>query len=381
MKIAVYTDYRYVRIGAAVFTERAFALFLNELAEHHELTIVGREGSPEQVEARYRLASGITFCGLPFYESLAHAGNALRTLPAAVRVFNRASADADIAWILGPNPIALAFVIAARARRLPVVLGVRSDLPAYIASRYPGRSAFRRAASLMEGVWRRLARRLPCVVVGPGLAQTYRASRRLHMLTVSLVRMRDVTTGAAAASESGHELLSVGRLDPEKDPLLLLDVLARLRGGGERWSVRVCGEGTLRDELEARAAERGLGDAVRLEGYVPFGDELLHHYRHSDALVVPSQSEGVPQTIVEALASGLPVVSSDIGGIRATFHDSVALVDPGDADGIAAWLRRLERDPAARLRMVDRGRSIVQGLTLEAEARRLGEFLDSTAPR
>ena len=195
------------------------------------------------------------------------------------------------------------------------------------------------------------------------------------MLTVSLVRGRDVTAGPAAASESGHELLSVGRLDAEKNPLLLLDVLARLRRGGERWSVRVCGEGALRAELEARAAERRLGDAVRFEGYVPFGEELLHHYRHSDALVVPSRSEGLPQTIVEALASGLPVVSSDVGGIRATFHESVALVAPGDADGIATWLRRLAREPAARRRMVDEGRSIVRGLTLEAEAVRLGDFL------
>lgn len=381
MRITVFTDYRYVRRDDGIWTERAFALFLNEIARHHELTIVGREGAEGQVSPRYRLADGIAFAGMPYYESLARPGTALRTLPAALRAFGRASAHADVAWILGPNPIALGFVLAARARRLPVVLGVRSDLPAYVASRYPGRRPFIAAANAMETAWRSLARRLPCVVVGPQLAETYRASRRLHMLTVSLVRECDVTAGPAAASASGRELLSVGRLDSEKDPLLLLDVLARLRSTDARWSARICGEGTLRGALEERVRELGLGEAVRFEGYVQFGETILDLYRHSDALVVTSRSEGVPQTIVEALASGLPVVSTDVGGIRATFGDSVTLVAPGDAEAIAACLLRLERDPGERQRMADAGRDVVRGHTLEAESARLGAFFEAAARR
>lgn len=379
MRLTVFTDYRYTRIGGEVWTERAFVLFLNELAEHHELTVVGREGPEDRVSARYRLAPGIDFRGLPYYESLADPVTVLRTVPGAVREFNCATADADLAWILGPNPIALAFVLAARMRALEVALGVRSDLPALVGSRYPGRPAFRAAAGGMEAAWRRLARRLPCVVVGPELAESYRASQRLHELTVSLMRQGDITTGPAAASESGREILSVGRLEAEKDPLMLAEVLAHLRSKGERWTLRVCGEGPQRGALEQRIREYGLGDAVYFEGYVEHGDRLLHHYRHADALVVPSRSEGVPQTIIEALALGLPVVCSDVGGTRATFGESVAVVPPGDAGAIAKCLSRLERDPAARQRMADEGRGIVGRHTMEAEAGRLGEFLRAAA--
>jgi hypothetical protein len=85
MRITVFTDYRYVRVADEIWTERAFALFLNELAEHHELTIVGREGAEGQVAPRYRLAPGVVFHALPYYESLARPGDALRTLPAAIR--------------------------------------------------------------------------------------------------------------------------------------------------------------------------------------------------------------------------------------------------------------------------------------------------------
>jgi glycosyltransferase involved in cell wall biosynthesis len=382
MRITVFTDYRYVRAEGAIWAERAFAVFLNELARHHELTIVGRQGTPDDgVEPRYRLASGVRFCALPFYESLTHVGAGLRALPRAVRRFNRASAHADVVWILGPNPVAQAFVLAAVARRVPVVLGVRQDLPAVVAARYPGRRAFLAAAKAMERAWRLSARRCPCVVVGPRIADAYRSSRRLHILTVSLVREQDVTSGPAARSESGRELLSVGRLEPEKDPLLLADVLARLREHGEPWHLRVCGEGPLREALETRLRRRGLDRAVSFDGYVRHGVELLNRYRHADALVITSRSEGLPQTVVEAFAAGLPVVSSDVGGIRAAFGPAAATVPPGDARAAAACLRRLHRDPEARQRMVDGGRIVAREHTLEAEARRLGEFLvASVAP-
>jgi glycosyltransferase involved in cell wall biosynthesis len=380
LRITVFTDYRYTRSRGAIWAERAFAVFLNELARHHDLTVVGREGTPEDgVAPRYRLASGVTFCALPFYESLTRAGSALRALPRAVRRFNRASADADVVWILGPNPVAQAFVLAARVRGVRVVLGVRQDLPAVVAARYPGRRAFRAAATAMELAWRLSARRCPCVVVGPHIADAYRASRRLHVLTVSLMRDRDITSGPAARSASGVELLSVGRLEPEKDPLLLADVLACLRDHGESWCLRVCGEGPLREALEARLRQRGLDGAVRFEGYVRHGVELLDRYRHADALVITSRSEGLPQTVVEAFAAGLPVVSSDVGGIRAAFGLAAATVPPGDARAVADCLRRLHGDPAARQRMADEGRIIARDHTLEAEARQLGEFLVTSA--
>jgi glycosyltransferase involved in cell wall biosynthesis len=382
LRITVFTDYRYARARGAIWAERAFAVFLNELARHHELTVVGREGTHDDgVAPRYRLASGVRFCALPFYESLTRAGSGLRTLPRAVRRFNRASADADIVWILGPNPVAQAFVFAALARRVPVVLGVRQDLPAVVAARYPGRRAFLAAAMAMELAWRLSAKRCPCVVVGPQIADAYRASRRLHVLTVSLMRKQDITSGPAARSESGRELLSVGRLEPEKDPLLLADVLACLRDDGEPWRLRVCGEGPLREALETRLRQYGLDGAVWFEGYVRHGVELLDHYRHADALVITSRSEGLPQTVVEAFAAGLPVVSSDVGGIRAAFGAAVATVPPGDARAAAACLRRLHGDPEGRQRMADAGRIVARNHTLEAEAGQVGEFLVASARR
>jgi glycosyltransferase involved in cell wall biosynthesis len=141
----------------------------------------------------------------------------------------------------------------------------------------------------------------------------------------------------------------------------------------------VCGEGPLREALETRLRQQGLDGAVRFEGYVRHGVELMDRYRHADALVITSRSEGLPQTVVEAFAAGLPVVSSDVGGIRAAFGAAAATVPPGDARAAAACLHRLHADPEARQRMADEGRIIARDHTLEAEARQLDEFLVASA--
>lgn len=156
----------------------------------------------------------------------------------------------------------------------------------------------------------------------------------------------------------------------------------RLREDGAPWTLRVCGEGRLRGDLERRISECGLTSAVTFEGYVPYGAELLGHYRRSDALIVPSRGgEGVPQTIVEALAAGLPVVTTDVGGIRAAFGQHVSFVPSGDAVRMAAAVDHLRRDPGMRQRMADGGRNAVRAHTLQAEAARLGDFLaDAVGP-
>ena len=130
----------------------------------------------------------------------------------------------------------------------------------------------------------------------------------------------------------------------------------------------------MREALETRLRQYGLDGAVWFEGYVRHGVELLDHYRHADALVITSRSEGLPQTVLEAFAAGLPVVSSDVGGIRAAFGAAVATVPPGDARAAAACLRRLHADPEGRQRMADAGRIVARNHTLEAEAGQVGGF-------
>lgn len=171
------------------------------------------------------------------------------------------------------------------------------------------------------------------------------------------------TGDAAAAPESPDRplrLLYVGRLVPEKGSPVLLDALRRLADAGVPTHTRIVGAGHLHDSLAATIAETGLTSQVELVG--PVGqDHLPDLYRDSDVFVLPSFSEGLPVVLMEAMATGIPVVTTQIAAVTEMVTDGVhgRVVPPGRADLLADALTDLARDPARRIEMGRAGRETV----------------------
>ena len=347
MRLAVYTDYTYKRDADGVTGERAFVRFMTGLRPLvQRLVLVGRV-DPTPGRSHYPLDAGTEFVGLPYYTSLTHPLGVARSLSGSARSFWRLLDDVDAVWLLGPYIHAFGFAALALLRRRRVVLGVRQDLPRYVRSRHPGSRWMAAAADVMEGSFRMLARRLPVVVVGADLAANYSGAPRLLEIMVSLVpdeAVVDEELALAAASGEVRTLLSVGRLDREKNPLLLLETLADLRSRAPDWRLEVVGDGPMREEMEQRVAELGLQDAVALRGYLPIDGELPRLYRAADVFLHVSWTEGVPQVLLEAFAAGLPVVATDVGGVASAVGDAALLIAPGDAAAAVAAVERLAGD-------------------------------------
>jgi glycosyltransferase involved in cell wall biosynthesis len=290
----------------------------------------------------------------------------------------RALDGADAVFSLGPYPHAIVLALIARIRRRRLILGVRQDFPAYIRHRHPGNRALQVVAWALECCWRVLALGNPVVAVGPDLAARYRRAPAVLTATVSLVSARDVEAGQRSAGRSydgdALVLLTVGRIDAEKNPLLLADVIALLRERDPRWRLVVCGEGDMAGLLEARVAELGLGDACELRGYVPLDGGLLDLYRQSHAFLHVSRTEGLPQVLIEAYASGLPTVATAVGGVRA-LGDCSLLVPPDDAPAAAAAISALIDDPQLRQGLIASGLRRVTGLTQESQAAAVARFI------
>ncbi len=380
MRLLVYTDYVYSRdVDGTVSAERAFARFLDGLAGHMEVAVIGRL-QPGAGRAHYVLSAIASFVALPHYLSLARPWSALPAMVRSLRIFWRALEDVDAVWVLGPTPLTLAFAVLARARRRQIFLGVRQDLPRYVRSRHPGRALLHLVADALEAANVRLARRCPAIVVGPDLAARYRTAPRLLELSVSLISQEDVVTAEAVAQRSyAGELrvLSVGRLETEKNPLLLAEVLGLLRDSDPRFRLVVCGEGPLEGALRARLAELKLEQSVELLGYVPVDAGLLDIYRASHVFLHVSWTEGLPQVLFEAFASGLPVVATDVGGVAAASRGCAVLVAPGDARAAAQAVLGLISDQDRRDALVEAGRRRAFGHTVEAELERLAGFMRS----
>jgi glycosyltransferase involved in cell wall biosynthesis len=170
-------------------------------------------------------------------------------------------------------------------------------------------------------------------------------------------------------------VLSVGRLDEEKNPLLLAEALALLRREDPRWRMVVCGDGPLRAPLLQRLSELGVRDAAELRGHVGLRDGLLTLYRCSHVFLHVSHTEGFPQVLIEAFASGVPVVATAVGGVPAGVGDAALLVEPESAAAAAEAVTRVADQPQLRSELVAAGLRKAREHTLESEIQRVAEFL------
>jgi glycosyltransferase involved in cell wall biosynthesis len=389
LRVAVYADNWYRPTADGVYADRSLVLFIAGVAAAAEHTILLGQLDPDLPRAHYRVPDQIEFVGLPSYASMLSPGAPLAMLR-SLRAFWRLLGQVDVVWLLGPHPLCLAFAALAALRRKRVTLGVRQDFPTYVRTRHPGRRLVHLAGDLLEGCYRLLARRAPTVVVGPELASNFSKARHLLPISVSLVRDSDIADPAEAAVRPWNgerTVLSVGRLETEKNPLLLADVLARLTpnpaqpseppaaGPGEDWRLLICGEGPMEDELRGRLRELGVEDRAELLGYLPIHGGLMDRYRSVNAFLHVSWTEGMPQVLLEAFAAGTPVVATAVGGVPEAAGDAALLIPPGDPDAAAAALARIAAEPELRRELVTKGIERVRGRTLEAESARVARFL------
>ena len=164
-----------------------------------------------------------------------------------------------------------------------------------------------------------------------------------------------------------RRVIAVGRLDYQKGFDRLIDAWSLLPEQLRRsWHLEIFGQGEWHDALQAQIDRLGLGASVRLMHPTR---QIGMEYAASDFLVMSSHYEGFPMVMVEAMASGLPVVSFDfLCGPRDIIRpgENGLLVPEGDVNALAAAMKRLMEDPEAVLRM-------------SAEARKVSESYSETA--
>ncbi|MCC6790803.1 MAG: glycosyltransferase family 4 protein [Thermomicrobiales bacterium] len=164
-------------------------------------------------------------------------------------------------------------------------------------------------------------------------------------------------------------ILFVGSLLPVKGVQHLIGAFHRVRERVPDAMLVLVGEGSLRSELEATAERLGVDQAVRFAGRQ--ARELIPTWMAAaDLLTLPSENEGMPLVVLEAMASGLPVVASDVGGIGEAmgFPRPGILTPPGDEAILASAIVELLLDPVLRRRMGMHGRNRSRSLTWSANA-------------
>jgi len=165
-------------------------------------------------------------------------------------------------------------------------------------------------------------------------------------------------------------VLFLGAMEPRKNLLRLIEAWATLKPAVRReTSLVVAGaQGWLNDSVRSRVESLGLGDRVHLAGYVE-GEDLAALYSLATVFAYPSLREGFGLPVLEAMACGTPVLTSDVSSLPEVAGEAAVLVPPTDIEAIADGLLRLLEDAALRADLGERGRRQAAGFSWERCAR------------
>ena len=307
---------------------------------------------------------------------------------AGVERFRRRILDAgDVVYVHSPE---MALPLVAGPGRKPVVLHVHGASNPLSVSRYGWART-----GVLEDAYALLQR---AVVRGSaavlsvdenGLAKAaawlpHGSSTRLELVPVCVDGRLFSPGDRAAAREalglgpSGRLLLFAGRLELAKGTERLVDALALLAPGDPGLRLALAGDGSQRRAMEEQARRLGVADRLVFAGWV--GHDVLPQWlRAADLLVLPSDAEGLPTVVVEALSCGTPVVASAVGGVPALVTGGVTGVLLRDRT--AAALADAVRDALARPWRREDLVASVAGFSAERVGRQVGAVLRQAAGR
>jgi glycosyltransferase involved in cell wall biosynthesis len=236
--------------------------------------------------------------------------------------------------------------------------------------------------SIARALSRRQCNRMDAVVV-PSAAMRerlleYGVTRPLRVIPTG-IPLREFAGGEGQRFRSRHGIAArqpllayIGRVAHEKNIGFLLRVLARVRAAEPGVALVIAGEGPALGALGAAARALGVADAVRFVGYLARPGELLDCYRAADAFVFSSRTETQGLVLLEAMALGVPVVSTAVMGTRDILGAGRgALVAEEDESVFAGRVLELLRDPALRERLAREAREHARSWSDDACAERM----------
>lgn len=353
-------NYEFPPLGAGGSTS-SFNLARNVVALGHDVDVVtmGFRGVPSE-----ETMDGIRVFRVPSIRArreVCHTHEmATYVLSGTIKAAQLAARDRyDICnahFILPTGPIAYAIK---RLRGLPYVLTARgSDVPGHNPNR------FRFDHQLLRPAWGGLVRDADAVVA----VSRHLASRiEAHAPGVSVMTIPNGCSPLGPADASAPDLdpsrrngrmkvLMVTRLHEFKGVQYMLEAASRVSLDLE---VNIVGDGPYRRTLEAQAAR--IGKPVRFWGWLDRSSpDMWRLYRESSVFVFPSEREGSPAVVQEAMSAGLAVIAADSAGTPEVVGDAGILVSPKDPAGIADALVRLANDPALVQELAERARERVR---------------------
>jgi phosphatidyl-myo-inositol dimannoside synthase len=364
--------------GSLWEAEGSFARYVDSLAPYfEEIVLAVPVFDRPQAEGSRVQAGNVRLAPLPYFPG------PRQFYPLLPRIIGRLSAwvrEVDIVHLRVPSPAAIFAFRAAAAAGKPVFLLVVGDYAAlepHLGYRGVKKLAFGWYVTFEEWALRHMIARALTFTNGASLLRKHEAHgpRVIETKTTTLSR-HDINTRADVAAAGRVRALTVSRIDPRKGLRALPGAVAALVAQGIDITMDIVGPtiGQIgdaeRDAIQREAESLGVADRCRLMGAVPL-DRLMAMYRDYDVFILPTQpGEGIPRVLLEAMANGLPVVTTDVSGIGSLVLDgrNGLLMPSATADAVAGAVGRIVQDGELRRRLIQGGYATARAHTLERQA-------------
>ena len=305
-----------------------------------------------------------------------HPVRLLQSIATAVR--NRLWSRAVLAE---PGLVSLLALLVCAARRVPVAGLIRGD-PAVGQVAYRHRHGWRAVVGAALRWFRvlvcqALTRTVPVIVDSDVVAaRLIGQGADVHQVPAASVGAEELLPPGPGWQGAGPlRVLFVGRLERVKDLETMLEALHLAAGPRRRFVLRLVGSGDAGYTalLRARVHELGLAHSVEFAGPVAHGPDLYRQYQQAHLLALSSRSEGIPKVVIEAMAHGLPVIATRVGGLPGVLPpDAGILVPPADPAALSTALLRIHGSPGLARRMGQAARIAAAGLLAGPVSRDLG---------
>lgn len=372
--------------GSLWEAEGSFARYVDSLAPYFDEVVLSVPVTTTPVASGSRVrASNVRLAPLPYFPG---PRQFYPMLPEMMRRLKAWVDECDIVHLRVPSPAAIFAFRYARRRRKPTVLLIVGDYAAllpHLPYRGIRRALFGAYVAFEEWALRYMAVRSLVFTNGAALRRKHEAQgARVHETKTTTLRQEDIGSRADTCQSGRIRLLTVSRIDPRKGLRLLPAIVARLVAAGHDVSLDLVGPpiGQIGEAevaaLREEARVHGVEDRLVLTGAVPL-DELIRRYPDYDAFVLPTgPGEGIPRVLLEAMASGLPIVTTNVSGISSLIESGVnGLLVDGTAEAVANALDGLLTQPERRQALIAGGYRTAHAHTLERQAASLMRVLQA----
>ena len=283
--------------------------------------------------------------------------------------------SADLIMIRIPSPIAIISWIFSRIQNKPYFVYIAGDVVKAASHGDKYNKITERVIAKAASKYFRVLEKIVCYntlsfAVGSDLYKEFnKVSKKCVMIIPSTITTEIITRKRLDATKKEWSVLYVGRLVPVKGIMYLLQAISILerRNKKNKITLHLAGDGYARSKLEKMADTLKISHMVKFHGRIPFGENMWNMYKRADLFVLPSLSEGIPKVILEAMAFGLPVIATNVGGIPDVVkHKKTGLlVEPRSPEQLAQAIEEIIENKELRENIIYNSHQFIKEHTVE----------------